>query len=495
MAARPVSWLLLGLGLCLGTASAYAVDLDAGDLIATDTGAITHIDGVTGQRTVLTAGYNNFFGVALRGDEIYASGYSAGVGAVWRIDPATGQVTLLSSGGLLGVLAEDIDLEATGDLVASAWDSVVTGVVRIDPATGAQESASALNMNVYGVAVGPDAHLYVSRRSVFPNRLVRIRPVTTIAWQQNLLFASQVNDVEIGPDGGIFVSGGGSVARVDPVTRLESLTPIAFDSIPYHFHADADGSLLVPGTFQGVEGLFRADPTTGAAVLVSPHRGIDVVAVRPCADRFDNDGDGLLDYPADPGCTDALDPDEGAACGDGVDNDGDGLADYPADPGCDDAADASERSPSLPCDDGADNDGDLAFDYPQDVGCSGLLDADETSPTRVCDNGLDDDGDGLADVADDPGCGSADSSLENPRCQNGFDDDGDGTIDFDGGASLNGGVAVAPPDAACTTASRNKESLGGCGLGFELIALLALLPRLRRADGAFTAPRRAAAVL
>ncbi len=71
-----------------------------------------------------------------------------------------------------------------------------------------------------------------------------------------------------------------------------------------------------------------------------------------CNDGIDNDGDGLIDYPADPGCSSATDDDEtnssgpggGSApiCHDFIDNDGDGLVDFPNDPGCDSYADSSE---------------------------------------------------------------------------------------------------------------------------------------------------------
>jgi hypothetical protein len=60
-------------------------------------------------------------------------------------------------------------------------------------------------------------------------------------------------------------------------------------------------------------------------------------------------------------------------CSNSIDDDGDGLSDYPADPGCDDATDSSEQSPSLPCDDGIDNDLDGLTDFPADPEC--------TSPT------------------------------------------------------------------------------------------------------------------
>ena len=53
-----------------------------------------------------------------------------------------------------------------------------------------------------------------------------------------------------------------------------------------------------------------------------------------CQDGLDNDGDGLIDYPADPGCSGARGRKENPQCNDGIDNDGDTLIDYPADPEC-----------------------------------------------------------------------------------------------------------------------------------------------------------------
>ncbi len=65
-----------------------------------------------------------------------------------------------------------------------------------------------------------------------------------------------------------------------------------------------------------------------------------------CSDGIDNDGDGNIDYPADPGCSSATDDDEEDLlfqCSDGIDNDGDGNIDYPADPGCLSATDDDEQ--------------------------------------------------------------------------------------------------------------------------------------------------------
>lgn len=56
-------------------------------------------------------------------------------------------------------------------------------------------------------------------------------------------------------------------------------------------------------------------------------------------------------------------------CSDGLDEDGDGFVDFPADPGCTDALDASERGATYQCDNGIDDDGDLAIDFPNDAGC------------------------------------------------------------------------------------------------------------------------------
>ena len=67
-----------------------------------------------------------------------------------------------------------------------------------------------------------------------------------------------------------------------------------------------------------------------------------------CSDGIDDDGDGFIDFPADPGCYTATSGTESPACQDGIDNDGDGGIDYdggasanhgvplgPPDPQCD----------------------------------------------------------------------------------------------------------------------------------------------------------------
>ena len=77
------------------------------------------------------------------------------------------------------------------------------------------------------------------------------------------------------------------------------------------------------------------------------------------------------------------------ACSDGLDNDGDGLTDWPEDPGCANKNDKTETNPDVECDDGLDNDGDSAVDY-DDNGCSSPTDTDETDcGDGVCEGGED----------------------------------------------------------------------------------------------------------
>ncbi len=53
-----------------------------------------------------------------------------------------------------------------------------------------------------------------------------------------------------------------------------------------------------------------------------------LAALPSCDDGEDNDGDGLVDYPNDPGCAQAIDFLEDPACQDGDDNDSDGKIDF-----------------------------------------------------------------------------------------------------------------------------------------------------------------------
>ncbi|WP_313918764.1 Ig domain-containing protein [Tahibacter sp.] len=171
-----------------------------------------------------------------------------------------------------------------------------------------------------------------------------------------------------------------------------------------------------------------------------------------CSDGLDNDGDGLIDFPADPGCRSADDALEAPQCSDGVDNDGDTFIDFPTDPECSTPHDQSEGFIAA-CDDAVDNDGDGLIDFPADPQC--FFPNDNTENFGQCDDGVDNDGDGLIDFPADPGCTAPNDGNEtDPQCRDGIDNDGDSLIDF-------------PADSGCTDLNDNSEASPQCSDGID----------------------------
>ena len=72
----------------------------------------------------------------------------------------------------------------------------------------------------------------------------------------------------------------------------------------------------------------------GRVLLYENHAASGGVFITACFDGVDNDGDGLFDYPNDPGCRDVTGDLEDPECDDGIDNDSDTLVDFPADSKC-----------------------------------------------------------------------------------------------------------------------------------------------------------------
>jgi hypothetical protein len=216
---------------------------------------------------------------------------------------------------------------------------------------------------------------------------------------------------------------------------------------------DSDGDGLVDGDDncpstpnplqQDGDGDGVGDACDNCATIPNPDQrdddgdGIGTACDVACDDGTDNDGNGLVDFPDDPGCASPSDPIESPNCSDGVDNDLDGLIDGD-DPGC---AAATAVSEIAACENGLDDDGDGLIDHPADSGCTGPFDQSEY---LACRDGLDNDGDGRTDYPTDDGCSSSNSDDEAPQCLDGFDNDGDGQIDF-------------PEDAGCTTPRSDLE--------------------------------------
>jgi large repetitive protein len=95
--------------------------------------------------------------------------------------------------------------------------------------------------------------------------------------------------------------------------------------------SSCEGTLAAAGAIVCEEGY----SCTGAA-------GAKICTPASCNDTIDNDGDGKIDFPNEPGCTSKSDNSEqdtcpGAGCpvcSDGLDNDGDSFTDYPNDTTC-----------------------------------------------------------------------------------------------------------------------------------------------------------------
>lgn len=150
---------------------------------------------------------------------------------------------------------------------------------------------------------------------------------------------------------------GGAAADTFSVTLVSQTdTTITLGWTPqtgYGYLFSADGQ-LVSRTNDPARSTVRFSKSYSAfeiAVIVKGAIGTYPPPVTPaqCADGADNDNDGKIDYPADPGCASASDDNEvdeppAPQCSDNLDNDGDGKIDM-ADPGCASVTDNDETDP------------------------------------------------------------------------------------------------------------------------------------------------------
>jgi hypothetical protein len=97
-----------------------------------------------------------------------------------------------------------------------------------------------------------------------------------------------------------------TVSVVDRTAELGAAAGVGF--VVVGFGEGGDGTLHVVHINGSIHRILSADPE--------------------CGDGFENDGDGLTDFPADPGCHDASSLFEDPQCDDGLDNDGDGDRDW-----------------------------------------------------------------------------------------------------------------------------------------------------------------------
>jgi hypothetical protein len=128
--------------------------------------------------------------------------------------------------------------------------------------------------------------------------------------------------------GQVELSPGGEVYAAGTVVTLTAIP--APGSVFYEWGGDLTGADS-PTTL-----LMDGDRTVHATFLDPPD----------CSDGIDNDGDGLTDHPADPGCRFPTARIEDPQCDNGVDDDGDGGVDFagtPPDADCEDPSQKAER--------------------------------------------------------------------------------------------------------------------------------------------------------
>ncbi len=474
-----MSWLARGVALFLLAAASelptWGAVLHAGDILVLDPAVptpgvdlteIIRVDPVTGAQTPLGPGgveYAGFLDMEMGADGLIYTSNSGGSPGVFSLDPLTGASNFVlgcsSCTGLGSDAAGLLHVSDLGLIGGGADGSVYRTPGPLPLASGG------LLTDPFDVAVRTDGDALVANFA--PNRVVRINGVTGA---QSLVANLPTLPLRIVVDaaGDAIVRVGNvpsnGLLHVDVETGSVStiLSPLPVGSA---LAIEADGKLLA--SRQSPWRIIRVDPSNGAETIVSSgglfESVLAVAVVRGCtscvvcSNHLDDDGDGLFDFGEDPECSSAADTTEALpACSNGIDDDGDGRTDYQVaaslrDFGCADAADASESGAAV-CDDGLDNDGDGRIDY-------------RVAPT-------------LGDI----GCSSHRSMIEAPQCQDGINNDLATGIDFDGGASVNGGTPLDVSDPQCTAPTLGSESpaVGGCGIGPELALALPLLALARR---------------
>jgi hypothetical protein len=385
---------------------------------------------------------------------------------LFRLNMATGVQTVLSVGAQLGS-PQGVTVRSSGAVVVAD----PAGLFEVAPSTGVQRrfsSALDTNLSLQTVFDAGGNALVLESTGITQIPFV-YRGIAAQTPLLTLPVAGTLN-VFIGDSlaressGSLLVTGfgpaGDGVFRVgstgSPVTHL---TPGFSGDSWQDLAVESTGKILAVGTRFGVgAGVFRIDPSTGARTALTTTSWVDprAVAVNAAGTIFVADAGTCTDT----GCTGAqvvqVDPVTGARSN--VRSGGSITGEM----------DLAIVTVKPACSNGVDDDGDGKIDFPNDPDCSSYEDASELPD---CSNGIDDDGDGKTDYPADPGCFNATSSKENPQCNDGIDNDGDGTIDFDGGP--NGGT----PDPQCTTAYKDREKAGSCGLGFEAAIALALIGR------------------
>jgi len=353
--------------------------LSAGDLVVADTaGRIVRVDPITGSSIVmfdddLVGPRGVAFddqGRLLVADSGVFNEFGNADGALYRYDLDSGSRETLPvpldnpvdvAVGPDGTIAvTDFSLFDFGGFAAPTDPQLW----RFDPIAETATSTPLATSAPFAVAVDAAGDALVATPSIsllgyIPGEVVRVTPGGSETRELSSGIAEDPRGLALDADGSLLIStyATGALGRWDPVASAE--TPLAtFAPGFWGLDVAADGQVVAAGADGTIQ---RIDPLTGTVTLLAsggelvfPY-GITVVRAA-CSDGFDNDGDGLVDHPADPGCRDASWAWEDPACDDGLDNDGDGLVDWDGDgmggspdPHCTDSFMRNEAPPRKKC--------------------------------------------------------------------------------------------------------------------------------------------------
>jgi sugar lactone lactonase YvrE len=329
--------------------------LSAGDLVVADTaGRIVRVDPITGSSIVMFGeGLVGPRGLAfddqgrlLVADSGVLSEFGNGDGALYRYDLDSGSRETLPvpldnpvdvAVGPDGTIAvTDFSLFDFGGFGAAPSDPELWW---FDPIAETATSTPLVTYAPFAVVVDATGDALVATPSIslvsyIPGEVVRVTPGGSETAELSSGIAEDPHGLALDTNGTLLIStySTGAVGRWDPGTSTE--TPLAtFAPGFWGLDVEADGQIVAVGADATIQ---RIDPVAGTVTLLASGGDLvfpyGITAVRAaCGDGFDNDGDGLVDYPADPGCRDASWAWEDPACDDGLDNDGDGRVDWDGD--------------------------------------------------------------------------------------------------------------------------------------------------------------------
>lgn len=322
------------------------------DLLAIGNGTLGRVDGASGEVTVL-APYLQAAGVALGNDAALYVIENIGVlfDRIVRLALGDGAVTEVGPTSEASPMA----LNAAGTMFYGGGDKLFA----VDPVTGDETvvtQAGALT-GVADIVVEPSGLLIVAS----DDKLVRVDPANgqeTVIW--SVPSSGSILGMDFDTNGDLILVTWriledpkvwrmdlpGAGAPVELATSLGSVFgPIAVEPDNSFLIADDAGVFRFPGGADPPSLVLATRDPLGLLAQVEPPQGLP--GPPECSNGLDDDGDGLVDHPDDPGCFKATSTKEAPQCSDGVDNDADGDVDL-ADAQCNSAADDRE-APNPSC--------------------------------------------------------------------------------------------------------------------------------------------------